>query len=86
MAHLNLNNENRDAIQKQAALAWHRRCSELELKPGTKSRMVQMEAYLQGAVAVMTSAQIMTFDEAHSVQFLVMVGRGEELLNRWAAL
>lgn len=64
-----------------AAEAWHNRCRELGLKPGTKGRQRELEAFLQGALAVATAAGIMTMQRAHMISFLVSLGRGEEILQ-----
>lgn len=65
----------------KAAEAWHNRCQALGLKPGTKGRQRELEAFLQGALAVATATGNMTMQRAHMLGFLVSVGRGEEILK-----
>lgn len=72
------NAETRAAALYQVRLAWENRASTLGLKKGTKGRGVQLEAYLQGALAALTCLRVMSHDEAARVAFLVMVGRAEE--------
>jgi len=82
---LSLTSDNRIVILRDAANAWSRRCQSLALRKGTKMRANQLEAFLQGALAVLTSTRILSQDDAHRVGFLVMVDRAEELIERWAS-
>lgn len=84
MAHLDLTGESRRLIQREVANAWHQRCTSLGLRKGTKGRQVQLEAFLQAALAALTAARIVSADDAARVGFLVLVDRGEELLTQWA--
>ena len=72
------NAQTRAAALYQVRLAWEQRASTLGLKKGMKARAVQLEAYLQGAIAALTCLRVMSHDEAARVAFLVMVGRAEE--------
>lgn len=72
----------RDRLLLGAALAWQERCRVVPLKAGTKVRQGQLEAYLQATLALLTAANLMTFDEADMVGLLVATGRGEEWLAR----
>ena len=76
-------NQRRDVMLSEAAKAWKRRCSELELRPGTKKREIQLEAFLQGVTAVMSSGRYMLQDELGHIAFMVMIGRGEEVTENW---
>lgn len=60
--------------------AWHARCKSLAIRPGTQGRQRQLEAFLQGALAALTSTGHMTHERANMIAFLVAVGRGEEFL------
>jgi hypothetical protein len=75
-----MNKDHRRAI----AEVWFRRCSEMDLRPGTKKRSMQLEAYLQGVLASLTTVNAMSHHECDQIFFLVYVGRGEETLERWA--
>lgn len=65
----------------QVRSVWRKRCNDLDIKPGSKVRAVQLEAYLQGVLAVATATGVMTMDRANQIAFLVSVGRGEEFLK-----
>lgn len=82
---LSLTPENRGVILNAAAATWTARCAELALKAGTKGRQRELEAYLQGVLAVATAARLMTHQEASQVAFIVAVGRAEEVIARWGA-
>ena len=60
--------------------AWHRRASDLRLRPGTKGYINQQEAFLQGVLAVATATGVMTMDRAQMLAFLVMAGRIDMVL------
>lgn len=60
--------------------SWAARCSNLNLRPGTKGRERELAAFLQGALAVATATGAMTMERASMIAFLVAVGRGEEFL------
>jgi hypothetical protein len=82
---LSLTPENRGVILRAAADTWTTRCSELGLKAGTKGRQRELEAYLQGVLAVATAARLVDHGEASRVAFIVAIGRAEEVVARWAA-
>ena len=82
---LSLNHQNRATILRAAAETWAKRCASLGLKPGTKGRQRELEAYLQGVLAVATAARLVTHSHASQVAFLVAVDRGEEVISGWAA-
>lgn len=79
-------NQRRDRMLAEAAIAWARRVTGLELRKGTAKRAAQVEAFLQGVLAVMTSGNYMSIEEANRIGFLVAVGRAEEVIVQWAAL
>ena len=85
MARLDLTPENRGIILRAAAQTWERRAAEFALKPGTKGRAAQLEAFLQGVLAVATAGRLMTHDEAQHVAFMVAIGRAEEAVAHWGA-
>lgn len=59
---------------------WHRRASELRLRPGTKGYINQQEAFLQGALAVATATGVMEMGRASTLAFLVACGRIDMVL------
>ena len=61
--------------------AWHRRASDLRLRPGTKGYTNQQEAFLQGVLAVATATGAMTMDRAQMLAFLVACGRIDSILK-----
>ena len=71
------------ACLKECARVWEGRCAELGLKRGTKGRMVQLEAYLQGTLAALTASGLMPHTHAQQIALLVAVGRGEDTVTRW---
>lgn len=81
--HLDLTDDNRAVILRVTADTWATRCSELRLKPGSAARRAQLEAFLQGALAVLTSTRVMNRDSAQHVALAVAVGRGEDVLQAW---
>lgn len=83
--YLSLTAGNRVVILRNAAETWVRRCRALQLRKGTKTRANQVEAFLQGALAVLTCARVLSHDDAGRIGFLVSVDRAEEVIERWAA-
>ncbi len=81
---LTLNAENRRIILRQTAEVWTTRCSNLGLKRGTKGRKRELEAYLQGALAVLTATRVINLDHAAMVAVYVSAGRGESVIEQWA--
>lgn len=71
-------------IRRSVAEVWLERCRIMNLKPKTKARSSQLEAYLQGVTASLSAAGIMNHDECQQIFFMVYVGRGEETLGQWA--
>lgn len=84
--YLALTNDNRTIILRTTAETWAARCKGLGLRPGTQKRQHQLEAFLQGALAVLTCTRVMNHDAAGRVAFMVAIGRGEEEIARWALL
>lgn len=60
--------------------SWAARCSNLNLRPGTKGRERELAAFLQGALAAAIATGAMSEERAAMIGFLVIVGRGEEFL------
>lgn len=83
--YLSITEENLGLVLRQAAQTWQQRATEFELKRGTKGRAAQLEAYLQGTLAVATATRLMTHQHAHNVAFMVAIGRAEEVIDRWAS-
>lgn len=73
-------------VRRAVGEAWQMRCADLRLREGTKGRQRELEAYLQGALAALTAANIMSLSQAQYVAIMVAAGRGEELIERWATL
>lgn len=65
----------------QIAETWRMRAASERLKPGTKRYADQQCAYLQGALAALTTTGLMTMDRAHQMAFFVAIGRADELLK-----
>lgn len=59
---------------------WARRCKTLDLRPRTKKRDGQLEAFLEGAMSALVATGTITETRAAKIGFLVMVGRGEAFL------
>lgn len=78
--------ERGDRLRVEASLAWERRVFHLKLTAGTLNRQRQLEAFLQAALAILTSGRYMTMDEAQMTEVLVMSGRGEEVLKGWSCI
>lgn len=82
--YLTLNDENRDIILRGTAAAWQQRCKTLNLKLGTKGRQRELEAFLQGALAVLTATRVISHDTADIWCLFVYTGRGEAVIENWA--
>ena len=65
----------------QICAVWAQRVASFKLKPGTQGYKRQQEAYLQGVLAALTTANLMTHDRAHMIAFMVFVGRADEVLK-----
>jgi len=61
--------------------AWARHCRDVGLKKGSAKREKQLRAFMCGALAVLSAAQVMTPGRERALAFVVMVGRGEEFLE-----
>lgn len=83
--YLSLTSDNRVTLLRNTAEMWRQRCDTLSLRRGTKGRQHQLEAFLQGALAVLTCARVLSHDDAGRLGFMVMAGRAEAVIERWAA-
>lgn len=79
-------NTNTHDILRQAAMVWNMRAAGLELRRGTKRRQHDLEAYLQGVLAVATAAEVMSLKQADLIALLVAAGRAEEQIETWSKL
>jgi hypothetical protein len=68
----------------QICAVWEQRVASFKLKPGTQGYKRQQEAYLQGVLTALTTANLMTHDRAHQIAFMVLVGRADEVLKQRA--
>jgi hypothetical protein len=59
---------------------WAMRAKELGLKPKSKGYKDQLEAYLQGVVALATTLNVMSHERAQMISFFVCVGRADGLI------
>jgi|GEM_PF-2705631 len=82
---LALTAQNRQLVLREAARTWDARCSELKLRTGTKGRQHELEAYLQGVLAVATATRLLGEIAASQVALLVSTGRAEDVVARWGA-
>ena len=65
----------------QICNVWHQRVASFQLKPGTQGYKRQQEAYLQGALAALTTAGLMTHDRASQIAYMVFIGRADWVLT-----
>lgn len=82
--YLTLSNENRDIILRATAETWQLRCKTLNLKLGTKGRQRELEAFLQGALAVLIATRVINLDTVNVCHLFVCTGRGESVIEMWA--